>query len=134
MKNLGQEDPTIIIKQLISGAPKGMKGLARSIYVKQENERLALYYKLTSKFARDPPDINDVRILSQAVYFLRNKIFGEETKILFASTDHHFSKIREEKELNDFVPKIILKELNIYCGWPDDILNILIGKKDLLFL
>ena len=122
---LEQEDPSIVVNQLSYGLPKNLKGLAKGIFTKQENDRLDLYYKLANKFKKDPPDIKDVRILSQAVYFLRSKTFGENVHMLIASTDHHFSKIRKNKELNDFVPRRIYKKLGVYCGWPDEILKIL---------
>ncbi len=126
---LRQKDPEKVVNYLTYSLPKNFKKLARGIFTKQQNQELGLYYKLANKFERDPPDIKDVRILSQAIYFFRNKIFGENIQILLASTDHHFSRIRDDKELNDFVPLKIYNELNVYCGWPDEILKILNGEK-----
>jgi len=106
-----------------------MKKLARSIYKEQVNRELKLYFKLSKKFKDDPLDINDARILSQAVYFKEKNIF-EDRKMMIASTDHHFTKIRVDEKLNDFVSKSIYKQLGIYCDWPDEVLKILKGEKD----
>ena len=129
MEDLERENPDKIVNRQTSYVPSHIKGVARSVYKNQENKRLKLYYKLRNKFERDKPDIGDVQILSQAVYFLTHNIFGKDTKILLASTDHHFSKIREDKELNDFVPKAIYNNFRVYCDWPHEILKILKEEK-----
>lgn len=129
IEDLERKNPKKSASRQASSLPPYIKKLGRRIYKTQEEEKFRLYYKLKNKFDRDPPDMGDVQILSQGVYFLENNTFGKDVKILLASTDHHFSKIREDKELNDFVPKTIYQKLGIYCDWPHEILKILKKEK-----
>ena len=128
---LSESNPEKIISLLVRATSDKLRKTAKEVFTEQESKQISLYTKLSRKFNDDPPNINDARMLSQAIYFKDKQIWGEDIKILICSTDHHFSKIREETELNDFVPLNIYRTFRIFCGWPDDILNILRNKKEI---
>lgn len=101
---------------------KRFKKLAKRIYISQYKKD-SLYNKLRNILVVSPPNLNDIEILSQAIYF--KKVFSKDRKIKFflASTDHHFSKIRKDKELNTFIPDKINETFGIICDWPNEILK-----------
>jgi len=118
-----------IDKRAEEGFP-GLKGYFRQFAKEDEKENLVVYKKLLKKLNNNPPDINDCRILAQAIYLSKRR----EAFIFIASTDYHFSKVKLDADdaLNTFIPDSIMREFDIKCDWPDNILKILM--KDSRFL
>jgi len=71
---------------------------------------------------------NDKVILSQVIYLHRiyRPLLGEDLKTYIASTDYHFSPIREEgKNPSSYISNAIERRFEIMCNWPDEIYNLI---------
>ncbi len=106
--------------------PRRFRKLAKSVYREQDKSDFKVFNKLQKKLIESPPNLNDIKILSQAIYF--KKIFEKEikTQMFLASTDYHFSEIRDLKDsmgLCNIIPKEIHRRFCIISDWPDNILK-----------
>lgn len=129
IKKLPINDPSYTIKRRVRRMPSQFRFFERKFAKQDEASNFEVYRKLKKKLLQSPPDRNDIRILSQAVYLNEKKIFPKY-KICIASTDHHFSKVREsDGSLTTHIPDLIDERLHILCEWPDKILEII--SKDL---
>lgn len=103
-------------------APRSVRRVAKNIYIEQARE-YSLYYKLKKILVDKPINANDIQILAHATYLKKFYSKITETRMFVASTDHHFSPIRENKPLNNFIPERIEGEFKVICDWPDNILK-----------
>lgn len=76
---------------------------------------------LLRKIIKQPAEKEDKKLLSQAIY-LSNERF-EDSKLLLASCDQHFVKVRraEDSPHDSLVSSAIENKFGIECMWPDEI-------------
>ncbi len=119
---LHKKNPQKRINKRTRGGIPGLKDYFRKFAEEDEVNNLSVFRKLSKKLIMSPPDINDCRILAQAIYLSKRR---KETSILIASTDYHFSKVKldVDDELNTFIPDNIMKKFGIICNWPENILK-----------
>ncbi|MBN2112409.1 hypothetical protein JW707_04915, partial [Candidatus Woesearchaeota archaeon] len=80
------------------------------------------YGTLKNKFVDFPPDMGDIALLAQAIYF--HELFSKaKLKFYLASTDHHFVEIEKNDTVNDFVPSKIKEEFGFECLRPSKVLD-----------
>lgn len=119
---LEQYNPVKEGKFRSSWVPRFVRREAKNIYIQQAKE-YSLYYKLKKILVDKPINANDIQILAHATYLKEFYSKFTETRLFIASTDHHFSPVRENKLLNNFIPKRIEGKFEIICDWPDNILK-----------
>ena len=70
---------------------------------------------------------NDKRILSEVIYLHRIyiSIHGDKLKSYIASTDYHFSPIRKDGRVSEYVSRAIRNKYDIICDWPDEICDLI---------
>ncbi len=97
--------------------------IVRSARIEEATRSFPYYGVLKRKFIDSSPDLGDIELLAQSMYF--NDFFAKtKTPFYLASTDHHFVGIERNKEINDFVPALIKNILGVECLKPDQILSI----------
>ncbi len=119
---LRRKNPKKRINKRAREGIQGLKGYFRKFAKEDERGNIRVYKKLLKKLNKNPPDINDCRILAQAISLSKRK---KRVAILIASTDYHFSKVKLDADdaLNTFIPDNIMRNFGIKCDWPDSILN-----------
>lgn len=78
------------------------------------------YSSLKNKIIKQPVEAEDMEILMSAVFFDKERF--PDKKIVLASCDQHFVKVRAAKESDnkDMVPEKIRQKLGIDPLWPDE--------------
>lgn len=123
---IAQKNPSAEIEEKMKSVPRKFERAMTFVYKFQDSEEMKAYSKLRKKFIESPPNMNDIEILAQAIYF--KDIFSKEeaTNLILVSTDQHFSKITLSKSnLAKIVPENIKKKFNIICDWPDEVLSMI---------
>lgn len=123
LKRLYRYDPRKVVKRRVRRVSPALRKFEKGFAEEDESINFEIHPKIKSKLKQNPPNNNDYRILSQAIYMKRR---DRDLIVSIASADHHFSKVRlEDGSLHDFIPSEIERRFHIKCGWPEEILNLL---------
>jgi hypothetical protein len=105
--------------------PRQYRKFMREVYSQQDRWP---YAQLLNLIQYKDIENNDKRILSEVIYLHRiyKSIHGDNLKSYIASTDYHFSPIRMEGRVSEYVSKAIKAQYDIICDWPDEICDFII--------
>ncbi len=104
--------------------PRKYKNFMRGIYSQQDRWP---YAQLLNLIVYKDVEPNDKRILSEVIYLHRiyRSLLGSDLKSYIASTDYHFSPIREDGKISSYISDEIERRFDIICNWPDEIYNLI---------
>lgn len=104
--------------------PKKYRKLMREVYSQQDRWP---YAQLLNLIMYKDVERNDKRILSEVIYLHRlyKPLLGPDLKSYIASTDYHFSPIREDGKTSSSISDEIKRRYEIICDWPDEIYKLI---------
>lgn len=106
----------------VKTTPRSYKKIMREKYSQQDRWPYAQLLNLIEYKDIEP---NDKMILSEVIYLHRlyKSIHGDKFKFYIASADYHFSPIRDDGRVSEYITRAIKNKYDIICDWPDKIYN-----------
>ena len=124
-KEIEKQNPKIEIERIKNiKASSWIMKLSKSTKFDEARRSFPSYSTLKRKFIDSSPGIEDIELLSQAIYF--NELYSkEQIKFYLASMDHHFVEIEKDGKINSFVPLLIKEKFSVDCLKPEKILGLI---------
>ncbi|MBU0962921.1 MAG: hypothetical protein KKD48_03375 [Nanoarchaeota archaeon] len=123
-KELEKRDPRRELNRAKQIKGGGIWSIIR--FAKIQNAKISFphFNTLRNKFINSAPDMEDIELLAQAIYFY-NLYLSESINFYFASIDHHFVEIEKDGIVNSFVPDLIKEKFKVECLKPEKVFGLI---------